>query len=194
MTASIAAIIGLGNPGPDYTRTRHNAGWWLVDRLASQAGVSLSLNKKMNAELAQATLGGQKLWLVKPLTFMNRSGQSLQALAGFYKLPTESLLVAHDELDLPCGTARLKRGGGHGGHNGLRSAIQHCGADFARLRLGIGHPGHRDQVLGYVLKPPTSDEQIELDRSIDRSADALQVMLQRGWDRAIQQLHTKSED
>jgi len=193
VTASIAAIIGLGNPGPDYTRTRHNAGWWLVDRLASQAGASLSPNKKMNAELAQVSLGGQKVWLVKPQTFMNRSGQAMQALASFYKLPTESLLVAHDELDLPCGTVRLKRGGGHGGHNGLRSAIQHCGADFARLRLGIGHPGHRDQVLGYVLKPPTADEQIELDVAVDQAADALLTLFKQGWDRAIQQLHTKAK-
>lgn len=193
MSANIAAVIGLGNPGSEYIRTRHNAGWWMIDWLASHAGASLSMNKKMNAEVAQANLGGQSVWLVKPQTFMNRSGQSMQALAQFYKLPTESLLVAHDELDLPCGTARLKRGGGHGGHNGLRSAISHCGADFARLRLGIGHPGHRDQVLNYVLKPPTSDEQTELDRCIDRAGDALLVMLQRGWDRATQQLHTKSD-
>ena len=193
MSANIAAIIGLGNPGSEYHRTRHNAGWWMIDWLASHAGASLSMNKKMNAELAQANLGGQSVWLVKPQTFMNRSGQSMQALAQFYKLPTESLLVIHDELDLPCGTARLKRGGGHGGHNGLRSAIAHCGADFARLRLGIGHPGHRDQVLNYVLKPPTANEQIELDRCIDRAGGALLLMLQRGWDRATQQLHTKSD-
>lgn len=190
--SSIGAIVGLGNPGPQYTTTRHNAGWWLVDWLAAQCGVSFSANKRLHSETAQARIGGHSVWLIKPQTFMNRSGQAMRAVCDFYKLDATALLVAHDDLDLPPGTVRMKRGGGHGGHNGLRDAIAHCGADFARLRLGIGHPGHKDQVLSYVLKPAGRDEQIELDRGTERAGNGVLALLESGWDRAVQQLHTKA--
>lgn len=188
----IGAIIGLGNPGPQYATTRHNAGWWLIDWLAGEAGVTLSANKRLHGEAGQARIGGETIWLIKPHTFMNRSGQSMRAVSDFYKLPATALLVAHDDLDLPPGTVRMKRGGGHGGHNGLRDAIAHCGPDFARLRLGIGHPGDKSQVLSYVLKTAGRDEQQALDDGIERAGRGVLTLLEQGWDRAVQQLHTKA--
>ena len=191
MAKAIQAIVGLGNPGADYVMTRHNVGWWLVDVLARQAGAQFSSARKLHADACQVSLGGQRVHLLKPQTFMNKSGQSVQALCQFYKLRPAELLVVHDELDLPAGTAKLKRGGGHGGHNGLRSVISHVGADFARLRLGIGHPGHKDQVLGYVLKRAGSEDEAAIVEAIGRSVAAIETLMARGWDFAAQQLHTK---
>jgi PTH1 family peptidyl-tRNA hydrolase len=145
-------VVGLGNPGADYENTRHNAGALFVEALARDAGQSLRLEKKYHGMYARIQWQGLELHLLNPLTFMNRSGLSVKALADFFKIPPEQILIAHDELDLPPGTAKLKKGGGHGGHNGLRDSIAHLGTNnFQRLRLGIGHPGEARQVTGYVL-------------------------------------------
>ncbi|MBL6750187.1 MAG: aminoacyl-tRNA hydrolase [Nevskia sp.] len=189
----IRAVVGLGNPGAEYERTRHNAGFWFVDRLAEAAHAGFRVESKFLGALAKARVGGQDLLLLKPATFMNRSGQAAQALAAFYKLAPEQILVAHDELDLPPGTARLKRGGGHGGHNGLRSLHQHLGEAYARLRIGIGHPGHKDRVLEYVLNRPGAADQAAIDDALARAQAALQTLLASGWDKAAQQLHTDAE-
>ena len=191
---SLRAIIGLGNPGGEYARTRHNAGFWFVERLAdAQRGV-FRTESKFQGELARVRIGGADLILLKPSTFMNRSGQAAQALAAFYKLAPEEILLAHDELDLPPGTARLKRGGGHGGHNGLRSLHQHLGESYARLRIGIGHPGNKDLVLDYVLGRPSLADQQAIDDSIARAAAALETLMAQSWDKASQQLHTVAKD
>ncbi|HNK33185.1 MAG TPA: aminoacyl-tRNA hydrolase, partial [Plasticicumulans sp.] len=162
MAEALKLIAGLGNPGPAYERTRHNAGFWFVDELARSHGGSFRHDPKLNADTCQITVEGRALWLMKPMGFMNRSGQPLARLANFYKIARPSILVVHDELDLPPGVARLKRGGGHGGHNGLRDIIAQCGGnDFLRLRLGIGHPGTAAEVVDYVLrKAPSSEQQL----------------------------------
>jgi len=154
----IRMIVGLGNPGPDYDETRHNAGFWLVDLLARQHGGTFRSERKFNAEAASSRIDGADVLLLKPQTFMNRSGQAVQAACAYLKIPVEEVLVAHDDLDLQPGDARLKLGGGHGGHNGLRDLIAHLGAGFWRLRLGIGHPGNRAEVIDYVLKRPSRED------------------------------------
>ncbi len=152
MAQDIVMVVGLGNPGPDYENTRHNAGALFVEALARNAGQSLRPEKKYHGLYARVQWQGLDLHLLNPSTFMNRSGLSIKALADFFRIPPEQILVAHDELDLPPGTAKLKKGGGHGGHNGLRDTIAHLGTnDFQRLRLGIGHPGDSRKVTGYVL-------------------------------------------
>jgi PTH1 family peptidyl-tRNA hydrolase len=154
----LAAVVGLGNPGPRYADTRHNAGFWLVDRLAAGRGASFRRASRFHGELAEVDLGG-RLWLLKPDTFVNRSGQAVAALVGFYRLPPAQVLIVHDDLDLPPGMVRLKRGGGHGGHNGLRDIVAQAGTpDFLRLRIGIGHPGPGADVVGYVLTRPPAEE------------------------------------
>jgi PTH1 family peptidyl-tRNA hydrolase len=152
MAQDIVMVVGLGNPGADYENTRHNAGALFVEALARDASQALRLEKKYHGLYARIQWQGLELHLLNPLTFMNRSGLSVKALADFFKLSPEQILIAHDELDLPPGTAKLKKGGGHGGHNGLRDSIAHLGTNnFQRLRLGIGHPGEARQVTGYVL-------------------------------------------
>lgn len=188
--SELHAIVGLGNPGDEYERTRHNAGFWLVDRLAQRARVGLRREAKFHGELARATLGGSEVLLLKPQTFMNRSGQAVQALAQFYKLAPERILVAHDELDLPAGTLRLKLGGGHGGHNGLRDIHRALGENYRRLRIGIGHPGDKNLVLNYVLGRPGRDDEQAIHDGIDAALDALDTWLSKGWERAITQLHS----
>lgn len=188
---SIRAVVGLGNPGAEYEYTRHNAGFWFVDQLADAARADYRVESKFHGALAKARIGGQDLLLLKPGTFMNRSGQAIQALAAFYKYKPEEILVAHDELDLPAGTVRLKRGGGHGGHNGLRSVHQHLGENYARLRIGIAHPGTKDQVLDYVLGRPSQADLRLIEDALDRAQAALETLLTQGWDKAAQQLHTE---
>lgn len=188
--SELRAIIGLGNPGPDYARTRHNAGFWFVDRLAAAARVPFRVESKFHGEFARIKLGGHDVLLLKPSTFMNRSGQAVQALAQFYKLTPGAILVAHDELDLPAGTMRLKAGGGHGGHNGLRDIHKVLGADYLRLRVGIGHPGDKNLVLNYVLGRPGRDDEQAILAGLDAAASAAETWLTRGWDRALMQLHT----
>ncbi|WP_374288689.1 aminoacyl-tRNA hydrolase [Pseudomonas fluvialis] len=191
MTA-IQLIVGLGNPGPEYDQTRHNAGALFVERLAEQQRVSLSLDKKYFGLVGKFSHQGRDVRLLIPTTYMNRSGQAVAALANFFRIPIEAILVAHDELDMPPGVAKLKQGGGHGGHNGLRDIIaQNANQNgFYRLRLGIGHPGHASQVSGYVLGRAPRSEQELLDKSIDFALDSLGDMLDGNWTRAMQQLHS----
>lgn len=189
----IKAIVGLGNPGDKYAKTLHNIGFWYADELLrAYPGVSFAKEKKLHGEQAVVSHNGERLILLKPDTFMNNSGQAVVALCQFYKFKPEEILVAHDELDLPPGTVKMKQGGGHGGHNGLRSIIQHVGANFQRLRLGIGHPGHKDRVLGYVLNPARKEDQPALDDMLYRSAKNFDVLMQQGWNIAQQQLHSSN--
>ena len=188
--SELHAIVGLGNPGAEYERTRHNAGFWFVDGLAAGAGVAFRTESKFHGQLARIRLAGSDVLLLKPATFMNRSGQAVQALAQFYKLAPASILIAHDELDLPAGTLRLKAGGGHGGHNGLRDIHKVLGADYLRLRIGIGHPGDKNLVLNYVLgRASKNDEQAIFD-GFDDAYAAIETWLARGWERALTDLHT----
>lgn len=187
---TLRAIIGLGNPGPEYTKTRHNAGFWFVDALADQYRASFTAEKKLHGDTARINIAGQEIRLLKPNTFMNKSGQAVQAVAAYFKIHPTEILVVHDELDLPAGTARLKKSGGHGGHNGLRDIIRHLGNDFPRLRVGIGHPGHKNQVLNYVLKPANAADQHAIEQSINNSINALDVWLNKNMEHAMQQLHS----
>jgi peptidyl-tRNA hydrolase, PTH1 family len=185
-------IVGLGNPGPEYAATRHNAGFWFVDELARRHGGRWRGEGKFNAELARVDIDGAQLWLAKPMAFMNRSGDVTAAFAGFYKIGADETLVAHDEIDLPLGALRLKEGGGAGGHNGLRDLIGKLGDSFWRLRIGVGHPGSKELVTGFVLNRAGSAEQRVLDDSVLDAADALPLLLQQGPQAAMQRLHTRS--
>ncbi|HEY9016740.1 aminoacyl-tRNA hydrolase [Thiomicrospira sp.] len=191
--SSVQLIVGLGNPGEQYDQTRHNAGFWFVEEIARQQGVVFRPEAKFFGEVAKIDLNGQQAWLLKPMTFMNRSGQSIQALANFYRLTAEQVLVAHDELDLPVGVAKLKTGGGHGGHNGLRDTIAALGGPgFHRLRLGIDHPGDRHQVVNYVLKSPSKIEREKIDDAIYDATRVLSDILAGDFAKAMNQLHTRS--
>lgn len=191
MTA-VQLIVGLGNPGPEYDQTRHNAGALFVERLADRERVSLNLDKKYFGLVGKFNHQGRDVRLLIPTTYMNRSGQAVAALAGFFRIPVEAILVAHDELDMPPGVAKLKKGGGHGGHNGLRDIIAQLGNQngFHRLRLGIGHPGHGSLVSGFVLSRAPRSEQELLDTSIDSALGVLPEMLAGDWTRAMQKLHS----
>jgi PTH1 family peptidyl-tRNA hydrolase len=186
-------IAGLGNPGAEYARTRHNAGFWLVDELARRHGGTFRSEGKHQAELARIRIGGEELWLVKPMTFMNRSGGPLSSVLGFYKLTPAHMLVAHDEIDLPSGTIRLKEAGGHGGHNGLRDIIAAQGDDFWRLRIGVGHPGTKHEVVDFVLTHAGKDEQRAIDETIADGADAIEEMLRSGAQIAMNKLHARNK-
>lgn len=193
---NIRAIIGLGNPGPEYEQTRHNAGALWVDHLARQHGQSLRPERKFHGQLGQITVRGQEVYLLFPSTFMNRSGLAAQSLAQFYRLSPEEILVAHDELDLPAGCARLKQGGGHGGHNGLRDIIKALAnqSDFPRLRIGIDHPGHKEQVTGHVLGRFGKTEEQQL-QAVFQELDALLPDIVTGqWPQAMNRLHRFKAD
>lgn len=187
----LIALVGLGNPGPDYARTRHNAGFWLADRFVDRYGGSFRAESKFFGEGARVRAGGAEVLVLKPMTYMNRSGQAVSALAQFYKIPPESVLVAHDELDLPVGVARLKLGGGHGGHNGLRDIHKPLGEGYRRARIGVGHPGQRELVMPYLTqqRPSKIEEQAVLD-AIDRCLDAVELWFGGSWDKAVQALHS----
>jgi peptidyl-tRNA hydrolase, PTH1 family len=184
------AIVGLGNPGDEYARTRHNAGFWCVDRLAARLNAGLRREAKFHGDFGRVKLGGADVLLLKPSTFMNRSGQAVQALAQFYKITPDRMLIVHDELDLPAGTVRLKLGGGHGGHNGLRDVHRALGPDYRRLRVGIGHPGDKQLVLNYVLGRPGRDDEAAIIDGIDTALDAVETWLAKGWDHAMKRLHS----
>ncbi len=191
MSDTISCIVGLGNPGPKYEQTRHNAGFWFLDEIARRHGVPLRSEHKFAGEVGRLESAGRRCWLLKPTTFMNRSGRAVGALSRFYRIPPESLLVVHDELDLPPGAVRLKRGGGHGGHNGLRDIMATLGSrDFLRLRIGIGHPGHKDQVVDYVLSPPRKEEEVLIRQAIDRAADRLALLLEGKLEVVMNDLHS----
>ncbi len=193
MTSPIRLIIGLGNPGPEYETTRHNAGFWLADHLADDLKASFSIEKAFSAVVAKGRFDGEAIILAKPTTFMNRSGQAAGALMRFYKLVPEQVLVLHDELDLMPGQAKLKQGGGHAGHNGLRDIQAAFGSpDFWRLRVGIGHPrtlGLAQQVAAFVLNAPRRDELNEIEGVIDRCRAITPALLRGEFTQAISQLH-----
>lgn len=189
--AAVRVVVGLGNPGPKYERTRHNAGFWFVDALARLHGGSFRSERKFNGQLARAPIAGEEVILFKPDTFMNRSGEAIGPLLRFYKIEPAEMLVAHDEIDLPPGGLKLKQDGGHGGHNGLRDTIRVLGTRaFGRLRIGVGHPGHKDDVVPYVLTVAPAGEQAEIDRAIQRAAETLPLLVAGDWSRAYQRLHT----
>jgi len=191
--SSVKLIVGLGNPGGQYEQTRHNAGFWFVEEVARQFNVQFRPETKFLGEAARVQSNGLDVWLLKPMTFMNRSGQSIQAIAKFYKIAPEEILVVHDELDLDPGVARLKSSGGHGGHNGLRDTIaSHGTKDFKRLRLGIGHPGDRNQVVDYVLKAPSKTDRALIDDAIYDATRVLSDLLNDDMARAMNELHTKT--
>ena len=189
----IQLIVGLGNPGDKYTATRHNAGFWFLDLLARHYQASFKSESKFKAEVASIDLSGNRVWLLKPNTFMNLSGESLGPFAKYYQIAPENTLVVHDELDLPPGTSRYKLAGGHGGHNGLRDIFKHFSKEFWRLRVGIGHPGNKDQVLSFVMRSPSSNEQVLIDQSMDRAVDTLSDAFAGDMEAAMRSLHKKQD-
>jgi len=188
----LKVIVGLGNPGSKYSKTRHNAGFWFIEELAAKYSAVFRAEKKFSGDLAKASIEGKDVWLLKPDTFMNRSGYAVQSLLSFYRISADQLLVAHDEIDLPAGTAKLKTGGGHGGHNGLRDIINQLGSkDYHRLRIGVGHPGSKEQVVDYVLHNPSMDERILIDRDISDAVAVLPDLASGAFEQAMQTLHSK---
>lgn len=190
--SEIKLIVGLGNPGDKYTDTRHNAGEWLVERLARRFNVSLNPENKFFGKTVRTLLNGKEVRLLVPTTFMNLSGKAVGALASFYRIKPEEILVIHDELDLPPGTAKLKQGGGHGGHNGLKDIVAQLGNknNFYRLRIGIGHPGHRDLVAGYVLNKPSPADRNALEKVLDEATDCVEMIFRDGMIKATNRLNS----
>jgi PTH1 family peptidyl-tRNA hydrolase len=188
-------IIGLGNPGSKYAETRHNAGFWFLDRLAEKAGLSFRRTLRLHSHVAKGAIFGHDCVLARPRTFMNESGRAVRAVINYYKVAAPQVLVAYDELDLPPGTARLKQGGGHGGHNGLRDIFRHTtDQGFLRLRVGIGHPGHKSAVTGYVLSRPPADQERLILGSISSAMDVLPSVLDGDLPAAMKQLHTEKSN
>jgi peptidyl-tRNA hydrolase, PTH1 family len=201
MGTQIDLIVGLGNPGAEYAATRHNAGFWFVDLLASEHGGSFSRERKLQGESAEIKIAGQRIRLLKPTTYMNLSGQSVSAAIGYYKIPPENVLVAYDELDLPAGRAQLKFDGGAAGHNGAGSVIEHIGPKFWRLRFGVGHPRDeehaadgRKQVIDHVLKRASATDEAAIRDQLREAAAVLPIMLEHGAERAKNQLHTRKPE
>jgi len=194
MKATIKLFVGLGNPGDKYAATRHNAGFWWVDLIAAQTNSTLSIGAKMFGIIGKLSPNSDK-WLLKPSTFMNASGKAVAAMAHYYKIKPEEILVIHDELDLPAGQCKLKFSGGHGGHNGLRDIHAALGSsNYWRLRIGIDHPGDKNQVSNYVLKTPTKDEQTAIDNSIYDSSKVIELLVKGEFDEAMLKLHTKKPE
>ena len=201
MGTPIDLIVGLGNPGSEYEATRHNAGFWFVDLLAKEHGGAFARERKLQGESAEIAIGGQRIRLLKPTTYMNLSGQSVGAAVNYYKIPTERVLVAYDELDLPPGRMQLRFDGSSAGHKGINSIIEHVGAKFWRLRFGVGHPrdgghasGDRKDVIDHVLKRAHGDEETLLRENLREAADALPVLLEHGAERAKNRLHTRKPE
>jgi len=190
----IKLIVGLGNPGPEYHNTRHNAGEWFVNQLANRYNSPLSVQSKFFGKTSRIYIGTNDVHLLVPSTFMNLSGKSVGSMANFYKIEPEEILVAHDELDIDPGTARIKKGGGHGGHNGLRDIIKQLGnsKDFYRLRIGIGHPGDKSQVSNYVLSKASGSDQQKIDYAIDEAERVIEELIKGNLDKAQHQLHSFS--
>lgn len=187
----IKLFVGLGNPGPEYEATRHNAGFWWIDALARELKTGLSMDKGYHGMVARTTVHGNTVWLLQPQTFMNLSGKSVASLARFFKIAPQEILVAHDELDIAPGQVKLKFGGSHAGHNGLRDIHAQLGSgDYWRLRLGVGHPGNKDDVVNWVLKKPSLDHRIAIDQCIDRSLKALPAFLAGDMEKATLLVHT----
>lgn len=192
MVDKIKLIVGLGNPGAEYDDTRHNAGFWFVDNLAHKYKVKFTPESKFFGMVARFKHNGEDVFLLKPQTFMNLSGKSVVALALFYKILPSQILVAHDELDFEPGVVKLKQGGGHGGHNGLKDVDRVIGKDYWRLRVGIGHPGDKNKVVGYVLKSPSQDVRIDIENSLDKASSILELLLNGEYEKALKNLHTSS--
>ena len=187
----IRLFVGLGNPGPDYEQTRHNAGFWWIDALARLVSAPLVMDKSYYGLTARTVHKGKNIWLLEPQTFMNLSGKSVAALANFFKISPQEILVAHDELDIAPGEAKLRLGGSHAGHNGLRDIHAQLGSDqYWRLRLGIGHPGNKADVIHWVLKKPSLDHRIAIDQTIDRALKALPMLLDGDMEQATRLIHT----
>jgi len=187
-------IVGLGNPGPEYAATRHNCGFWLAEIIAGRLGVALRREARFHGFVGQARTSGSDggVWILLPQTYMNRSGQAVVAMAHFYRILPDQILVLHDEIDLPPGQLRLKYGGGLGGHNGLKDVAGHLSTqDFWRLRIGVGHPGERSEVINYVLKPPRQEEQSAIDASLDRAMEAWPLLAKGEYPNAMQKLNTR---
>jgi PTH1 family peptidyl-tRNA hydrolase len=195
MGTEIDLIVGLGNPGPEYAATRHNAGFWFVDFLAREHGGSFGSERKLHGESAEVRIAGRRIRLLKPMTYMNHSGRAVAAAVGYYKIPLERVLVAYDELDLPVGRVQLKFGGGTAGHNGVTDVVEHVGADFWRLRFGVGHP--REQaapgktVIDHVLQRASASEEQQIRDAIAEAAGMLPVLLEQGAERAKNKLHAR---
>lgn len=201
MGTPLDLIVGLGNPGPEYEATRHNAGFWFVDLLAKEHGGAFSRERKLQGESAEIAIAGRRIRLLKPTTYMNLSGQSVGAAVNYYKIPTECVLVAYDELDLPAGGIQLRFEGGSAGHKGIDSIIEHIGPKFWRLRFGIGHPrdgehasGDRKDVIDHVLKRAGGNEETLLRENLREAADAIPIMLEHGAERAKSRLHTRKPE
>ena len=187
--ANLSLIVGLGNPGREYAQTRHNAGFWFVERLAERYGINLKTDPKFNGISGRGNIEGQDVRLLLPNTFMNLSGKSVLPFAKFYNIPPERMLIAHDELDMNPGIIRLKTGGGHGGHNGLRDIVPHTGPNFHRLRIGIGHPGAKDQVSGHVLGKAPSSEQTLMDDAIHHALAQIKLLVNGDVQAAMNQIN-----
>lgn len=195
MSTPIRLLVGLGNPDPRDARTRHNAGFWFADAVASRWGGSFRSQSNFFGDIADCQVGGHRLRILKPMTYMNNSGRSVAAFANFYKFEAGEILIAHDEIDLPPGTVRLKRGGGHGGHNGLRDVIPQLGSpDFARLRIGVGHPGNKNAVVGYVLKPASADDQRIIDDAVALAVDHFPDIIAGKFSEVMNSLHRKTPE
>ena len=189
--SAIKLIAGLGNPGAKYDGTRHNAGFWFVDELARRYNGIFKVESRFSGECCKVDIAGSTVWLLKPSTFMNRSGLSVKQLSSFFKIPSNEILIAHDELDILPGTVRLKSGGGHGGHNGLRDLHAQIGKEYWRLRLGIGHPGDAKKVADYVLSRPSASDEIEIRHGIDAVADEIERIVVGDMQKVMNVLHTK---
>jgi PTH1 family peptidyl-tRNA hydrolase len=195
----IKLIVGLGNPGAEYAATRHNAGFWFVDLLAREAGATLRNESRFHGYAAKARLHGEEVWLLQPQTYMNRSGLSVVSLARFHKILPDEIVVVHDEMDLPPGVAKLKLGGGSGGHNGLKDISAHLTTpQYYRLRIGVGHPrdlipgGGKPDVVNFVLKPPRREEQETIDAALERASAVMPMVIKGEVERAMMQLHRLS--
>ena len=187
----IKLLVGLGNPGNEYEDTRHNAGFWWIDAVARELKVSLVPERSYHGLMARTTVNGQTVWLLEPQTYMNLSGKSVSALAKFFKIQSQEILVAHDELDIPPGEVKLKLGGSHAGHNGLRDIHAQLGtADYWRLRIGVGHPGDKAEVVSWVLKKPMLEHRKAIDDSIHRAVLALPLLLAGEMEKAMVKIHT----
>jgi len=195
VASPVRLLVGLGNPGSKFAVTRHNAGFWFVDAVARRYRADLRKNARFFGETTEITAGRTTLRVLKPATYMNESGRAVAAVVGFYRLPIETVLIAHDEIDLPPGAVRLKRGGGHGGHNGLRDIIPALSSpDFARLRIGVGHPGDKDAVTDYVLSRANAEEKARIDEAIDRALAQFERIVAGDMQRAMNELHRKSDE
>lgn len=189
--SEIKLIVGLGNPGDKYADTRHNAGEWLIERLARRFNFNLSVESKFSGKTARAVISGQEMRFLVPTTFMNLSGKAVSALANFYRIPPEQILVLHDELDFSPGIAKIKQGGGHGGHNGLKDIIAQLAnnKNFYRLRIGIGHPGDKNLVASYVLNKPSPADRQLIDRSLEEATDCIEILMKEGITKATNRLN-----